>query len=84
MNLKRVINLHAQRGYGRDGKRYLDYGALVNSLNYTIDWLDILRLKDYVIPYGMGAGLAGGDWQTVYEICCGFLGEENITVLKKD
>ena len=56
-----VVSLYAQNGYGRAG-RYTDYDALRKSLEA------IKHLDDLYIPYGMGAGLAGGDWSMILSI----------------
>lgn len=60
-----VVNLFAQEFYGRDGKCYTDYDALETSLT------EIKRYTAYkkiAIPYKMGCGLGGGDWDKVYNI----------------
>lgn len=59
-----VANLYGQVGYGRD-KRYTNYAALTAAL--------FKGMKEYPratfrIPYGLGCGLAGGDWETVLNI----------------
>lgn len=57
-----VANLVAQDGFGRDGKRYLDYEALMDCLL----WLG--SETDPEIPVVMpkiGAGLGGGDWERI-------------------
>lgn len=57
-----VANMFAQYEYG-ETKCYTDYKALekcfiqLNELN-----------KSIAIPYGVGCGLAGGDWDIVYGI----------------
>lgn len=68
-----ICNCFAQDGYGRD-RQYTSYQHLRKSL---------LQVKTYVegclkevpkpsasirIPYGLGCGLAGGDWDVVYGI----------------
>ena len=83
-----VFNLHAQDRYGYDGKRYLNYGALVQSLMTVLEY--DFELQDYfetgdlkiAIPYYMGSARAGGDWDTVCEIVEGVLGHHEITAYK--
>ncbi|MEK4025373.1 macro domain-containing protein [Sporosarcina sp. FSL W7-1283] len=67
INSKRtVVNLFAQYNYGRTGL-YTDYQALKETL---------VKLRKYAsknnlgvaLPYGLGCGLAGGDWNTVIKI----------------
>ena len=59
-----VANLFAQDGFGT-GKRQTDYCALRKALADIAD-----RCPQYTvrIPYGMGCGLAGGDWGVVSNI----------------
>lgn len=59
-----VCNIFGQCFYGTD-KRYTDYDALrtaFQSIAYHFPTHSI------AIPYNMGCGLAGGDWQTVLSI----------------
>lgn len=63
---KKVINLFSQDGYGRDGSRYTDYNALRRSLKEVSN---IVPSKEKIaMPYLIGCGLAGGDWNEVYFI----------------
>lgn len=63
-----VINLFGQEGYGRD-RRYTDYSALQTCLKKVRDWKtkNHPNLKIY-IPYKIGCGNAGGDWDIVSKI----------------
>lgn len=76
-----VANMVAQKNYGYDGKRYLDYGMLAKCL-YQVHSLVNPYNKEYVIPYNMGSDRAGGDWGIVLELCKGILDEDNITIVK--
>lgn len=63
-----VVNLFAQDRYGRD-KRYTDYDALESCLEKISIW----QFKNHpnlpvYIPYKMGCGNAGGNWDIVYAI----------------
>lgn len=58
-----VANLFGQDRYGRD-KQYTDYEALRSAL-YNISGMDNTV---YRIPYKMGCGLGGGDWDRVLDI----------------
>ena len=62
-----VVNMFAQDSYGRD-KRYTDYIALHNCLVKVEHFMHQHHLKTLALPYGLGCGLAGGDWKIVYEI----------------
>jgi hypothetical protein len=63
-----IANLYAQKGYGRE-KRYTDYNAFRTCLNNII-WTFLVNRSDIPIylPYGIGCGLAGGDWNIVSKI----------------
>jgi len=60
------INMFAQDGYGRD-KRYTDYDAFKECLEH-ISFFMKFRSKNkpsIAFPYGIGCGLAGGDWYII-------------------
>lgn len=59
-----VANLFGQDGYGRD-KRYTNYAALTAALFRAMKENPRATFR---IPYGLGCGLAGGDWETVLDI----------------
>ena len=68
---KIVISLFAQYSYGRD-KQHTNYNAFDNGLGEAID---ILRWRHpdlspftIAIPYEIGCGLAGGDWNKIVRI----------------
>lgn len=60
----RILNLITQRGYGRDGKRYLSYDALDDAFRAVRKKIGTARLS---IPR-IGAGLGGGSWVIVAAI----------------
>lgn len=59
------VNLFAQDGYGRD-KQYTDYNAFNKCLEELAMELGTAD-PNYVVafPYGIGCGLAGGDWHVI-------------------
>lgn len=70
-----IANLFAQRFYGK-GHRYTDYEALWkcflclrsddgNQIVRGATGIYIVPIRTIAIPYGMGCGLAGGDWTIV-------------------
>ena len=61
-----IIGIYGQYGYGRD-KRYTDYDALERGLTAVNTFAKSLNLPVY-LPYGIGCGLAGGDWTIVKTI----------------
>ena len=62
----KIVNLYAQDGIGTYGALSTDYGAMASGLQV---FADSLPAKSVVyIPYGMGCGLGGGDWNVVAPI----------------
>lgn len=59
-----VANIFGQYGYGRD-KQYTDYDALRMAFRKIAMSFPTYTVR---IPYLMGCGLAGGDWNTVCKI----------------
>lgn len=71
---KVILNLFGQINYGNNG-RYTIYAALKQCFEniakrYTDD--------NIAIPYGIGCGLAGGDWNIVSKIIENTLGDRAI------
>jgi O-acetyl-ADP-ribose deacetylase (regulator of RNase III) len=60
---KFVANICGQDGYGK-GRRFTDYDALRAGLEDVKMMAEALNV-DVVIPYKIGSGLAGGDWEGV-------------------
>lgn len=80
-----IANLFGQLKYGKD-KQYTDYQALERGLYgvlETVTW-DNNQYKGYsvAIPYGIGCGLAGGDWNIVYEIIKKIFNDYGVTIYK--
>lgn len=63
-----VVHLCGQNDFGSD-KVYTNYGALSNALTKMKEFGDSLDgdVPKY-LPYGIGCGLAGGDWKKVESI----------------
>ena len=81
-----VLNLFGQDRYGRD-KRYTDYEALKKSfvdgiLQLRYEFLNGEYENDLQltigIPYGIGCGLAGGDWNVVSKMLEDIEHSENV------
>lgn len=75
-----VSNLFGQRGYGKD-KKQTDYV----SLRLALIRLEKTARKNGLtvsLPYGLGCGLAGGDWDTVYEIIADIFEETGVVLYK--
>lgn len=68
LNGRICVNMFAQEGYGRD-KRYTDYDAFKNCLNALAKSLNCYSVEGHyhtvALPYGIGCGLAGGDWYII-------------------
>lgn len=63
-----IVNLFGQNGYGR-GKRQTNYAALAAALfSFFRDCAQKNQDVTIRLPYGLGCGLAGGDWNTVLAI----------------
>ena len=58
--VKTIINIFGQLSYGRGGN-FTDYDALQSGI-YRASVHAKRMKKTTAIPYGLGAGLAGGDW----------------------
>lgn len=72
---KRIIcNMFAQDFYGYDGEMYTDYDAFSRCLT------EIRRRvptgETISMPYKIGCGLGGGDWNTIYKMIELELGED--------
>ena len=63
-----VVNLFGQNGYSR-GERQTNYAALAAALfSFFRDCAQKYQDVTIRLPYGLGCGLAGGDWDTVLDI----------------
>lgn len=86
---KWIVNMFGQYEFasrGKKGKRYTDYDALRNCLEYVrkhaMDYHESLAM-----PYGIGCGRGGGDWEgVVYPMICDiFEGTGvNVTLYQKE
>lgn len=84
---KAIFNLYGQQFYGTYGNYYEQYGRQLNytyltrALTEAAEWIH----KEHVIgiPYGMGCGLAGGDWGKVYSIIGQALYEHQVKIYRK-
>jgi O-acetyl-ADP-ribose deacetylase (regulator of RNase III) len=75
-----VANLFGQFDYRPRNKVHTDYTALSMALRNLQRWKDTFVSKDFPIylPYGLGCGLAGGDWKIVEGIIRGAIPDANI------
>ena len=85
INPRVCVNLFAQYGYGRDNQ-YTNYDMFQQCLNVFRSILD-----DYAphwtvaFPYGIGCGLAGGDWNVIFPMIQDFANKvkQEVFVVKK-
>lgn len=75
-----IVSMFAQDKYGYDGKQYTNYEAFKTCLKqFKADWpawvedIDknnnkILRRTSVALPYYIGCGRVGGDWEEILEI----------------
>ena len=59
-----VLNIFGQEDFGID-KTYTDYDALEKAFKYIEETIAPVYNLPVYIPYGIGCGLAGGDWNKV-------------------
>lgn len=62
-----IANVFGQMGYGRD-KRHTNYQALASGLYAITNVYVDGHLPEIHIPYGVGCGLGGGNWDRVLGI----------------
>lgn len=61
-----IANLFGQDAFGSG--RQTDYNALQSALNSLVDLMQARGLSSVSMPYNLGCGLAGGDWDVVFEM----------------
>ncbi len=77
---KYVANLFGQYKYGKD-KQHTDYEALKESLSsLKVSCKD--HNKSIALPWNLGCGLAGGDWNVVYKMIEEVFGDYDVTIYK--
>lgn len=59
-----IASLYAQDEYGTD-KQYTDYMALKACLQRVASYHNAHHDKIVYFPWGIGAGLGGGDWEVI-------------------
>lgn len=58
-----IASVFGQEYYGTD-RRHTNYFSLLNGIRSVFDYADIQGYS-VAIPYGIGCGLGGGDWEIV-------------------
>jgi len=73
---KTICNLFGQNGYGRD-RQYTEYEKLEGCFKY-IAYRAYWSKETVAIPYGIGCGLAGGNWDIVVDMINKYFNIEGI------
>ena len=79
---KYIANLFGQDKYGTD-KQYTDYDALKQALTELKDFAKEKNLS-VAIPYKMGCGLGGGNWNTVFDMITEVFTDVPCNIYKKE
>lgn len=77
---KKIANLFGQYNYGRN-RQQTDYDALYSGLQGVLKIAKEFK-KSIAIPYGLGCGLAGGDWNIVFSIIEEIFEDYDVTIYK--
>lgn len=64
---KIIANAITQNGYGFDGKRYVSYAAVKSCMRNIRVYAEDHNIDSISMPR-IGAGLGGGDWETILQI----------------
>ena len=64
-NGKHVYNLYGQYYYGTDSRK-LNYEALYTAMELALKDAILKNITSIAIPFNIGCGLAGGNWNIVY------------------
>lgn len=79
-NGKYIANVFGQVNYGR-GEKHTDYDALRHGLEEVRDFAKENKLT-IAIPYKIGCGLGGGDWNTVFDMINEIFAEVDCNIYK--
>lgn len=76
---KFIYGLYGQLHYSNRSVCNTDYNALESSLKYMIcDANSQGQVDDFALPWGIGCGLAGGDWKIVKNILTNISNEYSV------
>lgn len=64
-NGKYIYNLYGQYYYGTDSRK-INYEALYTAMESALQDCVSKNIKSIALPFQMGAGLAGGNWNIIY------------------
>lgn len=66
-NNNKIINMYTQDRYGKT-ECYTDYEAFRNCVKSIIEYCEDIKCDRIGMPYLIGCGFAGGNWDIVYKI----------------
>lgn len=76
-----VMNLFGQYRVRRQaGQLVTNYDALDKAMQSTAYFMRSHDLGTIALPYGIGCGLGGGDWNVVWDIICRAFNDTGISV----
>ena len=75
-----IANIFGQKDFGW-GKRFTDYTALRQGLKYVQETAELNNFT-VAVPYNLGCGRGGGDWNIVYGILCDIFEPDMLTIVK--
>ena len=81
-NGKTIVNMFAQSNYGYDGKLYTDYAAFQSCL--AAIRADVPAEEVVAMPYKIGCGLGGGDWNVVLKLIKEGLPNHTVELWRKE
>ena len=64
---KIIVNAITQEIFGRDGRRFVSYDAVAESMAKINNMFEIYGISEIAMPQ-IGAGLGGGDWKVISAI----------------
>lgn len=78
-----VANLFCQHNYGKDGYVFTNYDAIHKALKIVHDYALKNNLTIH-LPWRMGCGLGGGDWEIVHGIIKEELWNMEVRIWKRE
>ena len=75
-----IANIFGQKDFGW-GRRFTNYTALCQGLKYV---QETAKLNNFTVavPYNLGCGRGGGDWDTVYGMLCDIFDSDTLEIWK--
>ena len=66
-NPKYIANMFAQENYGY-GKCFTNYEAFEICILHVLAYCNMMEIKSIAMPYKIGCGNAGGNWNIIYSL----------------